>query len=203
MHTGGPFWNAVSTAMRGIDVPFDVDGNIYFLAYIEAASGGLPLQSDPLLWSAKDGLEDIARHLISSVFFVPCVSVDLLTMPESHRALVQRWMDFYNSNKSFFRSCGRTFHNAGPLITGISADSDERQITGVFRNTPVQVQNRQETLLLNGSSSSDVYITSEKAGTMNMEVFGPDFAPVGVKKIAVTDVAKLNIPAGGFAKLTR
>jgi alpha-galactosidase len=203
MHTGGPFWNAVSTAMRGIDVPFDVDGNIYFLAYIEAASGGLPLQSVPLLWSAKDGVEDIARHLISSAFFVPCVSVDLLTMPESHRALVQRWIDFYNSNKGFFRSCGRTFHNAGPLITGISADSGEKQITGIFRNTPVQVQNRQEILLLNGSSFSDVYITSEKAGTMNMEVFGPDFAPVGVKKIAVTDVAKLNIPAGGFAKLTR
>lgn len=201
MHTGGPLWNALSTSLRGVDVPMDADSNLYYLSYFKAFSGGNPLQSDPLFWAKDDSIENAARHLISSVFYVPCLSMDILSMSADRLDLIRRWMAFYRNNLSFFRKSNRRIQNTGPLVTAVSADADDKQVIGVFRNVPVSIQDAGDITILNGSSGSDVYLSSSNARKAELEVYGADFQSVLKSRISMKDITRIDIPGGGYAHL--
>jgi alpha-galactosidase len=89
----------VATAFRADDAPCDFDANRARIVNIRSFSGSVPAHFDPAFWHPDETDENVARHMINSIFCVPTVSVDLEKAAQSHLDIVKNWIGFYNSHR--------------------------------------------------------------------------------------------------------
>jgi len=201
VHVGGPVLTTVANSMRGVDVPFDVDSNLYFLAYSQAMTANVPLQSDPLFWSSEDSAEEVARHLISSVFFVPCISMDLAALSERDLDLIGAWMGFYRQHKDVLRAAARRVTTVGPVISSVVAETYELDIVGLFRPLPVDIRGVKETIVLNASASAEVVVCGGSGGSFKAIIYDPRLRFVCERRVALSGYTTIQVPAGGYMRL--
>jgi len=148
-----------------------------------------------------DAEMEVARHLISSMFFVPCLSMDLLSLEPSGLEAIRRWIGFYRENSDFLRTAHRSVSTLGPVVTSIRAETLTRQIIGVFRPLPVDVGVGHESIILNASGSDELYLSSETAARAGVVVYDQEFNP-GMQRLLTLDrYTPLHVPPGGYVRL--
>ena len=65
---------------------------------------GVAVHFDPLWWHRDEEKEKVAKMLSTMVISgVPQLGIDLVNMPQEHRALVKTWLSFYHEHKEEFR----------------------------------------------------------------------------------------------------
>ncbi|GAJ10981.1 unnamed protein product, partial [marine sediment metagenome] len=82
------------------DSPFDYDKNRREVVVMKSYSSGVLTHACCTCWSPneKDGV--VAKHLASiTLAGVPSISVDLTSIPQSHKQLIKGWFNFYNQHK--------------------------------------------------------------------------------------------------------
>lgn len=99
-----PGMMAYGTQFRAGDVPFDFIDNFQRIAQIRISMGDrIPVHADPVYWHPQESSMNISRHMIASLCGVPMLSMDLLTISETEKRIIRRWLEFYEEHLSTFR----------------------------------------------------------------------------------------------------
>ena len=100
-----PGMMAYGTQFRAGDTPFDFIDNFQRLVQIRIGMGDrIPVHADPVYWHPQESPMNISRHMIASLGGVPMLSMDLLTVSETERRIIRRWLNFYEEHLETFRS---------------------------------------------------------------------------------------------------
>ena len=100
-----PGMMAYGTQFRAGDTPFDFIDNFQRLVQIRISMGDrVPIHADPVYWHPQESPMNISRHMIASLGGVPMLSMDLLTVSETQKKIIRRWIGFYEEHLSTFRS---------------------------------------------------------------------------------------------------
>ncbi|MDO9543484.1 MAG: alpha-galactosidase [Kiritimatiellia bacterium] len=202
-HCGGPVMHSFASSLRGADVPFDPDTNLYFLIYLRCFSSYLPLQSDPLFWPKNASCEEINRHFIVAMFAVPSVSVDLLSLPDKVKRLIKNWLAFYSAYSRVLCFGKLQVENCGPLISALTSRENGIAITAVFRQLPVTLEKCREHIFLNATSQARILVwIKERRVMLKTQVFDAEFCPVDKKNQLAAGINEVAVPAGGRIVIT-
>lgn len=99
-----PGMTAYGTQFRAGDVPFDFIDNFQRIGQIRISMGDrIPVHADPVYWHPKELPVNISRHMIASLCGVPMLSMDLLTVSETEKRIIRRWLAFYEEHLPTFR----------------------------------------------------------------------------------------------------
>ena len=192
-----------ATMFRSGDSPADYDTNRWRATLLRSFSVATPVHTDPIYWHFNDHLENVSRHLISSVFAVPMLSMDLLKIPPHHAYLIKKWMEFYQQNKEVlnYGKIEPVFENGrivGLKVTGKNYSS----IIGVFEDIGkvVSLSNAfQEVLVLNASNQPRLMIKSPVA--VECEIFNSRLEKSRKCQILPAETVELDVQIGGLVKI--
>ena len=99
-----PGMMAYGTQFRAGDVPFDFIDNFQRISQIRISMGDrIPVHADPVYWHPQESPMNISRHMIASLGGVPMLSMDMLTLSETEKRIIGRWLKFYADHLATFR----------------------------------------------------------------------------------------------------
>jgi hypothetical protein len=196
-----------ATTYRAGDVPLDYDSNRWNITMTRVVSGGIPVHYDPAYWNPRESKENVARHMLNSVFSVPMLSLDFDRIADAHLKIIAAWMDFYHAHKALL-SQGRfrpVMANGHLPVLHISRQG--QTVLGLFSDAlpPVDLPSEtQELYILNGANDERVRLCLVgPQGEFEGEVFDILHQPRARLHVRALDDVTIDIPVGGFACLTR
>ncbi|MDT8392151.1 MAG: alpha-galactosidase [Lentisphaeria bacterium] len=95
----GPAMRKYGNIFRVGDEPNNAAGNRVGSMLLKNLSGNTAIHSDMVMWHYEDSVESAAMQLIHALFTVPQISVRLDEVPESHVAMIQRYLDFWREHR--------------------------------------------------------------------------------------------------------
>jgi len=140
---------------RGIDTPLDYWSNLSNMILLRTFTPEPPLHMDYLYWHYDEHEVNVARHMMVSMFFIPTFSFDPMKLKPAHKAIIRKWLDFYNEHRD-------TLLNKGFRVQklNIVVGDQSKQIVGYFQPDIVEVEGA-EIYVLNGSESDTVILKRE------------------------------------------
>ena len=173
------------------DSPFDYDKNRREVAVMKSYSSGVLTHACCTCWSPKEKDEVVAKHLASIVLAgVPSISVDLTSIPQSHKHLVERWFNFYRQHKEEL-----IYGSFKPLvITSPSAvikiEGKKETFVGCFDVIPGSIifsKAFEKIYLVNCNSNIlNTTLMNSFSGTFSMKVFDYMWKEVSSEKLGST-----------------
>jgi hypothetical protein len=147
------FSRRVTPAFRCVDVPFDPESNRLIMANAAAITSGAALYSDPCLWSARDSLTTVHRHLVPALFIVPSVGAPLLDLPPEHTRALRDWLRFYRRHQPLLnRGAFRAEWRAGDFQSFARTRGAQR-IVAAFSEYPVTLSGARKTRLIHAGTA--------------------------------------------------
>lgn len=133
----GPAIRQYGNMMRACDCPGNAKDNRMRIASLRLTSGQCAVHADMLEWHPEETPENVGRTLISSIFGVIQYSMMLDRLPDAHKEVVGKWMDFAREHRqtllhSDFRPCHPEL--GYPVI---EAESSAERIIAVFQDNAV------------------------------------------------------------------
>lgn len=95
----GPGATSRTTMIRVNDCPMSPARNRIGIIDLRLATSGVAVHADPVMWADDDTPERVAQHLVNTLFGVPQISMDLLTLRPEHRRVLRFWLAFINENR--------------------------------------------------------------------------------------------------------
>lgn len=95
----GPAMRKYGNIFRVGDEPNNASGNRVGSMLLRALSGNTAIHSDMVMWHYEDTVESAAMQLIHALFTVPQISVRLDEVPESHVAMIRRYLAFWREHR--------------------------------------------------------------------------------------------------------
>lgn len=140
---------------RGVDTPLDYWSNLSNMILLRTFTPEPPLHMDYLYWHYDEHEANVARHMMVSMFFIPTFSFDPMKLKPAHKAIIRKWLDFYNEHRD-------TLLNKGFRVQklNIVVGDQSKQIVGYFQPDIVEVEGA-EIYVLNGSESDTVILKRE------------------------------------------
>jgi alpha-galactosidase len=195
-----------ATMYRGFDT-LEFDTNRWNITMTRAVSGGLPVHFDPAHWRPNERNENVARHMLNSVFSVPMLSVDFDRIPEDHVRIIRAWLDFYYRHKPLLTQGRFVPIMANGHLPAIHISSDGRAIFGLFGDALPEMNlslDTRELLVLNGANRERVRLWWPGQGAdFEGEVFDLFHRPCAKMRLRAQDSLVLDVPIGGYARLVR
>ena len=91
---------ALATAFRAADVPFDYLENFSRCVQLRLLLGdGIPIHADPVYFDPGESVEAVGRHMIATLAGVPMLSMELRTLSEAHRRVIENYIEFYRHHR--------------------------------------------------------------------------------------------------------
>lgn len=95
----GPAMRKYGNIFRVGDEPNNAAGNRVGSMLLRALSGNTAIHSDMVMWHYEDTVESAAMQLIHALFTVPQISVRLEEIPDSHIAMIRRYLAFWREHR--------------------------------------------------------------------------------------------------------
>jgi alpha-galactosidase len=95
----GPVMRKYGNIFRVGDEPNNAGGNRVGSMLLRALCGNTAVHSDMVMWHYSDTVESAALQLIHALFTVPQISVKLDEIPESHVAMIRRYLAFWREHR--------------------------------------------------------------------------------------------------------
>jgi len=95
----GPAMRKYGNIFRVGDEPNNAGGNRIGSMLLKTLSGNTAVHSDMVMWHYEDTVESAAMQLIHVLFTVPQISVRLADVPESHVAMIRRYLAFWREHR--------------------------------------------------------------------------------------------------------
>ena len=137
----GPVVRSFGNMFRVADCPYAANSNLRAIAEMRLASAGTAIHSDMLMWHPETSPEDVARHLLATLFAVPQISVLLKQLSPAHRLVLTRYLAYREENAAVLRE--GTFQCDPPYrCDRMWVTAQDKQIVAVyhgnsFRATPL------------------------------------------------------------------
>ena len=154
-----------------MDAPFDFNMNRREVLFMKPYANGVLTHACCTCWHRSESDENVARHMASVVLAgVPAVSVDLVTVPESHRRIIRSWLGFYNQHRDELLHGKMSPLAFFPAAGALSITGKTRNYIGLFETVPPLIElpePRNEIYLVN--------CTGERLVTQSRELARPVF----------------------------
>lgn len=95
----GPAMRKYGNIFRVGDEPNNASGNRVGSMLLRNLCGNTAVHSDMVMWHDEDSVESAAMQLIHALFTVPQISVRLDEVPESHVAMIRRYLAFWREHR--------------------------------------------------------------------------------------------------------
>lgn len=176
------------THLWPLDSPFDYDKNRREVMVMKSYSSGVLTHACCTCWSPKEEDNVVAKHLASIVLAgVPSISVDLTSIPQSHRQLIKRWFNFYHQHKKEL-----AYGDFKPLMlnfpsAAIKIEGKKEAFVGVFDVIPGNIifsRAFEKIYLVNCSSNIlNTALMDSFSGTFSIRVFNYMWKEVSSTKL--------------------
>jgi len=165
-----------------VDAPFDFNMNRREVMFMKPYANGVLTHACCTCWHRDESDQNVARHMASVVIAgVPSVSVDLVTIPESHRKIIRSWLGFYNQHRGELLH-GKTAPLAFlPAAGALSIAGKTRNYIGLFETVPpliALVEPRDEIYLINCTGERLVTNIQNLRGRFAAKIYNHLLAPV-------------------------
>jgi alpha-galactosidase len=181
-----------ATMIRASDCPLSPVHNRQRIVDLRLIAGPLAVHGDMMMWRPEENPERVAVQLLSVLFAVPQISVDLTAQTPEVLATLRFWLRFCNEHAEVLQ-CG-TFEVSRPdlMYPLVRATSGKLTIAGLYGPVPVDFDPSRKLLVANADEPCVVLRTQQ-----------PSTADIVVQDCRGTVVAKRRIEFGeGLHPLT-
>jgi hypothetical protein len=165
-----------------VDAPFDFNMNRREVLFMKPYAHGVLTHACCTCWHRAESDENVARHMASVVLAgVPAVSVDLVTIPESHRKIIRSWVGFYNQHRDELVHGEMSPLAFFPAAGALSIAGKTRNYIGLFETVPSLIElqeSRNEIYLVNCTGERLVTSLANLRGRFSCKVYNHLLAPV-------------------------
>ena len=133
----GPAIRQYGNMIRACDCPGNAKDNRMRIASLRLTSGSAAVHADMLEWHPEETEENVGRTLISAVFGVIQYSMMLKDMPDEHKDVVRKWMDFARDHRETLLQSDFRPHHPELGYPVLEAESDSERIIAVFQDNAV------------------------------------------------------------------
>lgn len=186
------FGMQVGAVYRGLDTPLDFEKNLENCILLRAFTPDVPIHTDYIYWYRDEKLENMAKHMIFSIFFVPTISMDLEKLTKEEKNVIKNWIRFHREHRDIL------FGDFDASIDGsyLGARKGERAIYALFKPIPLAFENLKELYILNGTETEEIYLDVPE-NLKFQEVFKRDFTTQSKGKFS----NPVRVERGGFVKI--
>lgn len=195
---GNVFSAQYGSMVRAGDTPYDIDLNLLRCFYPQTYAG--TVLNDYLAWSKHESPEDVGRMLVKMIAAgVPSFSVDLLSLPDSHKQVIKSWLDYYNARVALWKK-RREPQDARLEVWQI--DTPDQLWTAVTAGCgPVVLEHRPLVTIANAGVTDDILVKSAARFSGAARFYDCRGAIVRREEIEVSDIGVIKIPLGGRVEI--
>lgn len=168
----GPAIRQYGNMIRACDCPGNAKDNRMRIASLRLTSGQSAVHADMLEWHPEETPENVGRTLISSIFGVIQYSMMLDKLPDAHKTVVKKWMDFARKHRqTLLMSDFRPYHpELGYPV--IEAESASERIIAVFQDNAIvdKGDRGKKVYILNACGSEKVYVRTRRGRIRTVKV---------------------------------
>jgi len=128
----GPAIRQYGNMIRVGDCPGNMRRNRFAIANLRLACGDAAVHADMLEWNFKEDPAKSALYIINTIFGVVQYSVMLRNAPESHRAMIAKWIRFSQDHRETLLKGKFTPHHPELQYPWIEAESATERVIGVY-----------------------------------------------------------------------
>jgi hypothetical protein len=170
------------THLWPVDAPFDFNMNRREVMFMKPYASGVLTHACCTCWHREESDENVARHMASVVLAgVPAISVDLVSIPESHRRIIRSWLGFYNQHREELLHGKMAPLAFFPAAGALSIAGKTRNYIGLFETVPPLIElpePRNEVYLVNCTGERLVTHLAKLRGRFACKIFNHHLAPV-------------------------
>lgn len=188
------------------DCPHDSITNRAGIMDLRLFSGDTAVHSDMFIWSETDTVESASLQFINTLFSVPQISPNLVTLPEEHLQMCRHWLSFWNEHKQVLlqgelSSCYPEMHY--PIIE--SQLGREKVITLHAAMICDIFTNKEELItVVNGAMVEAIYIKTAGNVLANISTFNCLGQKVNeLLEVELTGVKEIPVPKSGYLKIEK
>ena len=194
----------LASMVRVGDCPLSPVRNRIGIVDLRLACPGMPIHSDPVMWTEADTSERVAYHLINGLMGVPQVSVDLRRLPEGQTAALAFWLGVWREHRDLLLH-GR-LHAERPDLSYpvVRAEADGRHFIARYAPVPVVLPGGgwTEILLANADDSAPLVLNDAVAVRASLEVWDARGRLVAREALELAPgPTTVEVGEGGFARI--
>ncbi len=193
----GPAINMFGNMLRVGDCAYDSCTNKTGIVNLRLLGYPVAVHSDMLYWSKDESISLCAFQLLNIMFSVPQISVILADSTDEQRALLTRFLSYWNENRDILlhgRFIPQYPENNYSVIT---AEGENKQITVLYADLSFTYSGKPADVFHNGENHGIILENpSDKALTADIfDCFGNHTEKVSV---APETIARINVPVRGM-----
>ena len=192
-----------------VDAPFDFNMNRREVLFTKPYANGVLTHACCTCWHRDESEQNVARHLASVVLAgVPAASVDLVTIPESHRKVIRSWIGFYNQHRDDLMHGEMSPLAFLPAAGALSIAGKTRNYIGLFEAAPSRImldEPRDEIFVVNCTGERLVTSLANLRGRFSCQVQNHLLEPVRELDLRADGELRLDVgsPAPFVVRLRR
>ncbi|MEV4109798.1 glycoside hydrolase family 36 protein [Nonomuraea sp. NPDC049695] len=193
-----------ATMVRASDCPLSPAHNRQRTVDLRLIAGPLAVHADMLMWHPGERPARVATQLISVLFAVPQISVDLTSQTPEQAEVLRFWLGFFREHAEVLQR--GSFRPARPDLgyPQVTARSEDTVVTARYAPVPVEVPATGTLWLANGDASSDVLLQVSDSGTARATIRDCRGRIVSESTFALRPgIAQVTVPEGGLLRLER
>ncbi len=196
----GPAINRFGNMLRVADCAYDALTNRIGIIDLRLMDYPVAVHSDMLLWSKNEAPILCARQLYNIFFGVPQISVLLADATDAQRALLSRYLSYWNENRDLILHGKLTPQHPESNYTAVTAENCEKAITVLYADLAYTYQGKNCDLLHSGSTDGIVFEnpTEEALSASVYDLFG---TPLACVTVAPQSIVRLPVPVMGLAEI--
>lgn len=204
----GPAMRRCGNIFRVGDVPNDFHSNRIHAIDLRLLSGNTAVHSDMVMWHPDDSVESAAMQLLHTLFAVPQISVLIDELPDAHRRLIKRYLEFWRANRDLILDGRLTPFEPGMHYPQVHAQTPDKWLAAVYGNTVVTLPHDlpRTTFLVNGTFSSRIVLDVPSVARSAAALRITDCTGDCVREEAFpfrAGLTAIEIPPAGIARITR
>jgi len=162
----GPAMRKYGNIFRVGDEPNNAGGNRVGSMLLRALSGNTAIHSDMVMWHYEDTVESAAMQLIHALFTVPQISVRLDEIPESHVAMIRRYLAFWREHRDVLLDGRIEPLQPQHSYPAVVSETDTKVAAAAYANgfVPLPDVAERTLLLANGTLENRVVIELPETG---------------------------------------
>ncbi|MFZ4893145.1 alpha-galactosidase [Plantibacter sp. Mn2098] len=143
-YIGYPTTRSASMIRVG-DCPLRPAQNRAGIVDLRLTAPGVPVHSDPVMWSPDDSVGRVAQHLQNALFGVPQISLRLTDLSEPHRAVLAFWLGFWRQHRDIILHGDFRPQRPDLQYPIVGAERDGTRLVGRFAPVPIDLSGAWET----------------------------------------------------------
>ncbi|MBF8186998.1 alpha-galactosidase [Nonomuraea sp. K274] len=193
-----------ATMIRASDCPLSPAHNRQRTVDLRLIAGPLAVHADMLMWHPDESPQRVATQLISVLFAVPQISVDLTAQTPAQAEVLRFWLAFFREHAGVLQR--GEFEPSRPDLAypQVTARSGNTVIIARYAPLPVAVPAAGTLWLANGDDSTGVLLRVREPGTARVTVHDCRGRILGEEPVRLDPgVVEVTVPEGGLLRLER